>query len=273
VQGLLDLDEPAPFEVMGHDGTSPFVIVCDHAGRLLPKALGDLGVADAADRDRHIAWDIGAGAVARRLGAALDAFVITQTYSRLVIDCNRPLEVSDSIVSASDGTDVPGNVGIARPAAEARARAVFHPYHDQIRRELDRRRSLGRAACLISVHSFTPVWRQAARPWHAGVLYLHDRRMAAPLLRLLRAEPDLVIGENEPYRADPLTDFTVVEHAERRGLPYVEVEIRQDLIADEAGQVAWATRLARLLPLASHESLSESPSRTENEPTALAGSS
>jgi len=272
VQGLLDPDEPAPFEVMGHDGASTFVIVCDHAGRLLPKALGDLGVA-AADRDRHIAWDIGAGEVARRLGAALDAFVITQTYSRLMIDCNRPLEVSDSIVSASDGTAVPGNVGIARPAAEARARAVFHPYHDQIRRELDRRRSLGRAACLISVHSFTPVWRQAARPWHAGVLYLHDRRMAAPLLRLLRAEPDLVIGENEPYRADTLTDFTVVEHAERRGLPYVEVEIRQDLIADEAGQVAWATRLARLLPLASHESSLESSSRTENEPSALAGSS
>lgn len=250
----LEKDEPSPFEVAGRDGQSPFLLVCDHAGRLLPRALGDLGV-PAPDLDRHIAWDIGARAVAQRLGAALDAFVITQRYSRLVIDCNRPLDAVDSIVTASEGTAVPGNAGVDRRTADQRARTIFHPYHDRIRRELDRRLSLGRATLLVSVHSFTPVFLGVARPWHAGVLSLGDRRLANPLLRLLRAEPSLVIGDNEPYRADPLTDFSIVEHGERRGLPHVELEIRQDLVADERGQVAWASRLARLLPLAAAEIL------------------
>lgn len=246
---MLERDERPPFDVTGHEGASPFFITCDHAGRLLPRCLGDLGVA-AADLARHVAWDIGAGAVARRLGAALDAFTITQRYSRLAIDCNRPLDAPDSIVTRSERTAVPGNVGLDAAEAEARAQAIFHPYHERIRRELDRRQALGRATVLLAVHSFTPVYMDQRRPWHAGVLHLEDDRLAAPLLRLLGAEAGVVVGDNEPYRASPASDFSIVEHAERRGLPYVELEIRQDLITGDAGQSEWTARLARLLPLA-----------------------
>jgi predicted N-formylglutamate amidohydrolase len=249
---FLTTDEPAPFEITGPEGRSPFLIVCDHAGRLVPRSLGDLGLAPG-DLVRHIAWDIGAGQVARRLGAALDAFTITQPYSRLVIDCNRKTTAADSIVTSSEGTVVPGNHGIDEAEAERRARAIFHPYHDRIRGELDRRHCLGLPTILVAVHSFTPLFMQVSRPWHAGVLYLRDGRQAVPLLRLLREEPNLVIGCNEPYRADEQSDFSIVEHGERRGIPYVELEIRQDLIAEPAGQAEWAERLARLLPLAAAE--------------------
>ena len=249
---VLEQDEPSPFEVTGRDGSSPFLITCDHAGRLVPRRLGDLGVA-AADLERHVAWDIGAGALARRLSAALDAFAITQRYSRLVIDCNRPLDARDSIAVCSERTAVPGNVGLDATAAALRARTIFHPYHDHIRHELDRRQALGRPTILVFVHSFTPIFLDVRRPWHAGVLHLRDHRLATPLLRLLGAEPGLVVGDNEPYRASPLSDYSIVEHAERRGLPYVELEIRQDLITDPIGQAAWADRLARLLPLAASQ--------------------
>ncbi|MBC8131774.1 MAG: N-formylglutamate amidohydrolase [Deltaproteobacteria bacterium] len=247
---LLAADEPAPFEVFGGQGVgSPFVIVCDHAGHRLPRALGDLGLSPA-DRQRHIAWDIGAGEVARRLGDALGAVVITQRYSRLVIDCNRRIAAVDSIVTESERTEIPGNKGLDPAAAEQRAHAIFHPYHDQIRQELDRRLAAGRPSVLVAIHSFTPVFMDVSRQWHAGVLYIEDGRLALPLLDLLRGESALAVGCNEPYRADELCDFTIVQHGERRDIPYVELEIRQDLIADEAGQTAWAARLARLLPLA-----------------------
>jgi predicted N-formylglutamate amidohydrolase len=252
---LLAADEPAPFEIVGREGRSPFLITCDHAGRLLPRSLGDLGLTPP-DLERHIAWDIGAGEVARRLGAALDAFVITQRYSRLVIDCNRWVGAVDSIVTKSEGTIVPGNQGIDAAAAERRAQAIFHPYHDQIRGELDRREASWRPTILVAVHSFTPLFLNVSRPWHAAVLYIRDGRQAVPLLRLLRAEPNLTVGCNEPYRADELSDFSIVQHGERRGIPYVEIEIRQDLIADTAGQGDWAERLARLLPLAATEVMS-----------------
>jgi predicted N-formylglutamate amidohydrolase len=249
---LLAADEPTPFEIMGGSGRSPFLITCDHAGRLLPRSLQNLGLAPR-DLVRHIAWDIGAGEVARRLGAALDAFVITQRYSRLVIDCNRRIGTHDSIVTRSEATTVPGNRGIDGAEAKRRAWAIFHPYHNQIRGELDRRQELGLPTILVAVHSFTPLFMDLSRPWHAGVLFLRDERQAMPLLRLLRDEPNLVIGCNEPYRADEHSDFSIVEHGERRGIPYVEVEIRQDLIAAPSGQTEWAERLARLLPRAARE--------------------
>jgi predicted N-formylglutamate amidohydrolase len=249
---LLAADEPPPFEIARPEGASPFLIICDHAGRRLPRALGDLGL-PAAERARHIAWDIGAGEVARRLGALLDAVVVTQRYSRLVIDCNRPPGSQDSIARASERTVVPGNSDIDASAADRRAREIFHPYHDAIRAELRRQATRRRPTFLVAIHSFTPVFMDVCRPWHAGVLYLRDGRLAAPLLRRLRDEPDLVVGDNEPYRADESSDYSIVEHAERRGLPYVELEIRQDLIADASGQTAWAERLARLLPLGASE--------------------
>ena len=248
---LLGRDEPSPFDVAGRHGSSPFVIACDHAGRKLPRSLGSLGLS-AVELQSHIAWDIGAEAVARRLGALLDAFVIWQPYSRLVIDCNRPLGASDSIATQSERTVIPGNHSlgqIASASATARAREVFHPYHDQIRGELDRRKQLGRSSIFVAMHSFTPVFEDVVRPWHVGVLFNRDARLAEILLSLLRSESGLVVGCNEPYAASALSDYSLVEHGERRGIPSVELEIRQDLIADEAGQMAWAERLARLLRL------------------------
>jgi len=246
---LLDDDEPPPFEIEHRDGGSRFVIICDHAGRRLPRALGSLGLGPE-DLQRHIAWDIGARGVALRLGAELDAFVACQRYSRLVIDCNREIGEPSSIVTSSERTPIPGNQGISPEQAAARAREVFEPYHDQIRAELDRRREQHRPAILIAVHSFTPVFLDDGRPWHAGVLFNRDARLAEPLLRLLRAEGDLCVGCNEPYAVTDTSDYSVNHHGAARDLPHVEIEIRQDLIADEPGQIAWARRLARLLPLA-----------------------
>jgi predicted N-formylglutamate amidohydrolase len=243
---LLGDDEPPPFEVAGRDARSPFVIICDHAGQRLPRALGSLGLS-AAELGRHIAWDIGAGGVARRLATLLDAFVVCQRYSRLVIDCNRPLDAPDSIATRSETTVIPGNQGVGPDEAETRAREIFHPYHDQIRRELGRRRAQGRPAVLVAVHSFTPVFLDAARPWHVGVLFNRDARLAEPLLRLLRDEGDLVVGRNQPYAVTDHSDYSIIHHGEQREIPHVELEIRQDLIADEVGQVAWAERFARLL--------------------------
>jgi predicted N-formylglutamate amidohydrolase len=246
---LLDPDEPPPFEVAGRQGRSPFLIVCDHAGRRLPRALGSLGLSEAA-MSTHIAWDIGAGGVAQRLAEALDAFVIRQPYSRLAIDCNRPLDAVDSIATLSERIAIPGNQQLPPGAAEARGREIFEPYHRQIRGELDRRRDAGGAAILVTVHSFTPVFLDVARPWHVGILYNRDARLAEPLLGLLRDEGDLVVGRNQPYAASDLSDFALVQHGEKRGVPCVEIEMRQDLIASPAGQSAWAERLARLLPIA-----------------------
>lgn len=234
------------------EARSPFVIVCDHAGRQLPRALGTLGLS-AADLQAHIAWDIGAAGVARRLSLELDAPLFEQRYSRLVIDCNRPLTAPDSIPKESGGTLIPGNERLSIAEANERARAIFMPYHARIRSALAARKQ---PFVLIALHSFTPELLGVVRPFHAGVLYDRDSRLAKPLLALLRAEVGLVVGENQPYRASATTDYSIIEHAEARGAPYVELEVRQDLIADEPGQTAWAARLARLLREASESILS-----------------
>jgi predicted N-formylglutamate amidohydrolase len=248
---LLAPDEPPPVTVTNEDGRSPFVIVCDHGGKYLPRGLQMLGLPEA-ECERHIAWDIGAGAVARLLGEALGAVVIRQNYSRLAIDCNRTPGSATSIIELSERTPVPGNIGLSKPQMEARVREIFQPYHERIARELDRRREGGRPARLIAMHSFTPVYDGVARPWHIGVLYNRDARLAHALIDLLRREQGLVVGENEPYAMTDGSDYTIPIHAERRGLPQVEIEIRQDLIGEEAGQHRWAALLAHLLLLAAN---------------------
>ena len=242
---MLDGDV-SPFDVQGRDGRSPFFIVCDHAGKLLPRALGSLGLTEV-ELASHVAWDIGALDVARRLAIALDACVVWQRYSRLAIDCNRPLDAADSIATRSERILIPGNQGVEPSAAEARAREIFHPYHDEIRGALNRREEQGRPTVLVAMHSFTPVFLDVARPWHVGVLYNRDARLAKSLLGLLRREGDLVVGDNEPYAVSDRSDFSLIQHGERRNIPCVELELRQDLIADGAGQRAWAERLARVL--------------------------
>jgi len=248
-QNLLAADEPAPVTVHNPDAASPFLLVADHAGNVIPRALGDLGVA-AADRERHIALDIGIAGLGRHLAAALGATLIAQTYSRLVIDCNRPPGVPSSIAEISEHTAIPGNVGLRLAQRMTRAREIFWPYHEAIEAELERRLKAGRPPALIALHSFTPVFKGEARPWQAGVLYNRDPRFAHRLLALLRGEDGLVVGDNEPYTVSDASDYTIPVHAERRSLHHVLIEVRQDLIAAEPGQRAWAERLARLLPLA-----------------------
>jgi predicted N-formylglutamate amidohydrolase len=251
---LLDPDEPHPVSFENEAGSSVFFLTCDHAGRAFPRRLGTLGL-PRSETDRHIAWDIGIGGVGRELSRLLGAAVILQTYSRLVVDCNRDPEVASSIPEVSETTKIPGNRGLDEAARKERVDAIFRPYHDAIASALDRRAAAGRASALVALHSFTPVFKGVSRPWHAAVLYNRDSRLAHPLAELLRAEGGLVVGENEPYRVSDLTDYTVPIHGERRGLPHVEIEIRQDLIADADGQRGWAERLARLLPAAYAEFL------------------
>jgi predicted N-formylglutamate amidohydrolase len=246
---LLDPDEPDPVAFDNETGNSVFFLTCDHAGRAIPRRLGRLGLPEA-ETLRHIAWDIGVDAVGRRLSRLLDAACIRQAYSRLVIDCNRDPAVASSIPELSEMTEIPGNRGVSAAARAARLAAVFRPYHDRIAAALDRRAATGRTTALVALHSFTPVFKGVARPWHAAVLFNRDPRLARSLAASLRAEGGLVIGENEPYAVSDATDYTVPVHGERRGLPHVEIEIRQDLIGEPDGQAVWAERLARLLPTA-----------------------
>ncbi len=245
---LLTATDPEPVRVINPGGLSPFLLVCDHAGRAVPASMGDLGV-KPPDWDRHIAWDIGAAGVCERLAPLLNATCVAQVYSRLVIDCNRTPGHPTSIPPVSDGTPVPANTNLTTGMAAARIAAIFNPYHAAIAAELDRRAAAGRPTALIAMHSFTPVFGGAARPWQAGVLHNRKPRLSRALAKLLEAEGFLV-GDNEPYALSDESDYTVPVHAERRGMDYVELEVRQDLIADAEGQAAWAERLGRLLPLA-----------------------
>jgi predicted N-formylglutamate amidohydrolase len=246
---LLDPDDPEPVTFDNEAGISDFFLTCDHAGRAIPRRLDRLGLPEH-ETLRHIAWDIGIGAVGKRLSQLLDAAVILQTYSRLVIDCNRDPKVASSIPEISETTEIPGNLGLTEAARAARTNGVFRPYHDSIAAALDRRAAAGRASILVALHSFTPVFKGVARPWHAAVLYNRDPRLARSLFKLLQAEEGLIVGQNEPYAVSDLTDYTVPVHAEQRGLPHVEIEIRQDQITEPVGQAIWAERLARLLPTA-----------------------
>ena len=249
---LLAADEPGPITVHNENGLSPFLIVVDHAGNSIPRALGRLGVPEA-ELARHIAWDIGVAAVSRFVADALDATLVQQNYSRLVIDCNRAPASEASIPEISELTPIPGNIGLSEDRKGARVREIFRPYHDRIATELDRRWQEGRPAALIAMHSFTPVFMGAARPWHAGVLYNRDPRFADMLMALLKREEGLIVGDNEPYSVTDASDYTIPVHGERRGLLHVEIEIRQDLIADDSRQRVWAALLARLLPQAYQE--------------------
>jgi predicted N-formylglutamate amidohydrolase len=237
--------EPAPVLEHNAAGRSPFLLTCDHYGRLIPRVLGDLGVPEGG-LVRHIAWDVGIAGVAEALSAHLDAHLLAQRYSRLVIDCNRPPHVASSIPIISEATTIPGNEGLSREAAGMRRAQIFEPYHRRIDAVIDQRLAAGRPTVLVSLHSFTPVYAGIARPWHVGTLYHRDKKLPPLLLKLFRAEADLVAGDNEPYAVSDETDYTIPVHGEARGLMNSGIEIRQDLIGDQAGQQQWADRLARL---------------------------
>jgi len=243
---LLGTEDVPPVMEENPAGRSPFLLTADHYGRLIPRILGDLGL-PASQLARHIAWDPGIAGVADALSEHLGAHLIAQRYSRLVIDCNRPPHTASAIPLISEATTVPGNEGLSRDDAEMRRAQIFDPYHRRIDEIIDARAQQGMPTVLVSLHSFTPVYAGIARPWHIGTLYHRDTMLPPLLLKHLRSEGDLVVGDNEPYAVSDETDYTIPVHGERRGLMNSGIEIRQDLISDQAGETAWAERLARVL--------------------------
>jgi predicted N-formylglutamate amidohydrolase len=256
---LLSEHEPPAFTVERSNGRSPFLLLCDHAGDRIPESLARLGL-PPEELGRHIALDIGAAAVTRHLARRFDAVAILQTYSRLVIDCNRPLHSPTSIAPVSEFTVIPGNQAVSAADRERRIREIFWPYHLRIQAELEARRLRGQPTLLIAMHSFTPVFKGQSRALHAGVLYQRDARLAHRLLAELRRDPNLLVGDNEPYSVSDATDYAIPEYGEKRGLPHVEIEVRQDLIGDERGQAEWAERLDIALRAAAAEWLRAPPS-------------
>jgi predicted N-formylglutamate amidohydrolase len=241
---LLTAEDPSPVRVLREAGTSDLFLTADHAGRVIPAALKDLGVSEA-ERQRHIAWDIGIAGVTEHLSSLLDATAVFQTYSRLVIDCNRNPSWLTAMPEISEYTPIPGNENLSAEAKRARVDEIFTPYHDRIRSLLDARTN--RRTVLIAMHSFTPSFKGENRAMQVGMLYNKDARLARILLDVLRRKDDLTIGDNAPYAVTEDSDYGIPVHGEQRGLPHIEVEIRQDLIATADGQQAWAQRFARWL--------------------------
>lgn len=233
-------DVAAPFEVIDGAQESGLLLVCDHASPVIPEAYGDLGLAPE-DRMSHVVWDIGAAQVTRILARRLGCPAVLAGVSRLVIDCNRDPEETSSIPADSCGVRVPGNARLSPAQAQERAQRWFHPYHRAIVASLARLTAKPSVPAVIAIHSFTPCLGRGApvRPWDVGVLWNRDDRMAAPVLRRLRARGDMVVGANQPYSAQEI-NYTLDTHAGAVGLPHVSFEIRQDLVGDVAGCVRWA---------------------------------
>jgi predicted N-formylglutamate amidohydrolase len=243
---LLAPGDPPPFEIVNPRGKARLVLISDHAGRAIPRRLGKLGLTQN-ELDQHIGWDIGIGAMARRMAAALDAPAVIAGYSRLVIDCNRRLDDPSSIAQESDRIPVPGNRGLQPADRKARADAIFRPYHDAIEAAIAAKRSAGEVPAIVSLHSFTPRMNGFARPWHVGVLWNRDPRIPVPLMARLLRETGIVVGDNEPYSGRDEHGYSMPFHAERLQLPHALFEVRQDLIGDDAGVAEWADRLVRVL--------------------------
>lgn len=248
MNALLQLGEPAPFEVLEDIGRSPFLFTADHAGRYLPKSLGTLGLSET-DLARHIAWDIGIADVSRLVASHFGAFLIMQPYSRLVIDCNRPPESPTSIAVLSEHTQIPGNLELTAAQRHERRVSIFDPYHARIEAELERRRRVGQPTILVAMHSFTPIFKGEGRVWEAGVLYNRDSRLALKLHEVL-VKVGLVVGDNQPYHVSDDSDYGIPRYGEQRGNLHVELELRQDLISDVPGQRRFSDILCRALPLA-----------------------
>lgn len=246
LQPLLGRDDPPLFVVENEGAQGAFLLVCDHAGRAIPQRLGALGLPPSAF-ERHIAWDIGAGALTLRLGEALGCWSIRQTYSRLVVDCNRDPSHTGFIVARSDHTDIPGNQALAEEDRAARIAEIHAPYHARIAHQVAQDKARGRRPALVLVHSFTPRMDGFDRPWLYGVLHLRNSPLSDAMLTILRRElGEAAVGDNQPYAMDDI-DYTAPRHAIANGLDYLEIEVRQDLLADEAGQARVAAFLAPLL--------------------------
>lgn len=235
--------------VVNPDGAGPFVFLCCHASNFIPPRLNGLGL-PPQELTRHIAWDPGALGVSRLLSDALDAAIVHPTTSRLVIDCNRADSAPDLIPLRSELTDIPGNADLLPDKRAGRIAGVHTPYHAAIDRVLSARDAAGRNSVLVAMHSFTPVYKGVARPWHIGILSDGDRRLADPLIAELAGDDALVVGDNEPYAPKDGVYYTLDRHGTAKGRATVMIEIRQDLVADALGEKEWADRLAAALPRA-----------------------
>jgi predicted N-formylglutamate amidohydrolase len=254
MQPLLRPGDPPPFSVFNEQGRAPLLLLCDHASKAVPRALGDLGISES-ELSRHIGWDIGGLDAALELAKVLDAPLVASGYSRLVIDCNRWPGGEGSTPEISDGTVIPANRDLTKAQVDARADACFWPYHREVDRLLDAMTDGGRKVCLLVVHSFTPVMKGFARPWHVGVLWNDDSRLPDPLLEQLRRDPSLVVGDNEPYSARASYEYTLTAHARPRALPHCSLEVRQDLMGTPDEARAWGRRLAPAISTAVKEAL------------------
>lgn len=246
--------EPCLVELIHGAIESGVLVLCDHASNAVPPDLGDLGL-PASAFGRHIAYDIGAAAVSRSLARRLGAPAILTQFSRLIIDPNRGRDDPTLVMRLSDGAVVPGNAAVDDAEVQRRIARFYDPYDAAIAAAIQRAMAAGHPPVVVTVHSFTPVWRGWPRPWHVGILWDADERFARPLLEGLAAEDGLVVGDNEPYDG-ALAGDTVDRHATIRGLANALIEIRQDLIASDSGAEEWAARFERLLrPLAAQAEL------------------
>ena len=255
MQPLLRPGDPPPFSVFNEQGQAPLLLLCDHASKAVPQALGDLGI-PASELARHIGWDIGGLDAAIELAKTLDAPLVSSGYSRLVIDCNRWPGGEGSTPEVSDKTVVPANKGLTKEQVDARAAACFWPYHREVDRLLDAMTEGGRQICMLVMHSFTPSMNGFDRPWHVGVLWNDDPRLPEPLLAELRGDESLVVGDNEPYSARASYEYTLTAHARPRALPHCSLEVRQDLIGTTEAARAWGRRLAPAISSAVRKALS-----------------
>ncbi len=239
-----------PVQVFNATGRSPFVFACDHASNRFPAPHGDLGLTPH-QRLMHIAWDPGALAVALELSDALDAPLVASTVSRLVIDCNRRHDAPDLIPIISERTEIPGNAGVGDNERARRIGAYHEPFHAAIEDVLDRRKAAGTDTILVTIHSFTPVYKDVQRPWPIGLIHAHDARFTAALRdALVAADAGLEVGWNQPYSALNGVTYTLEHHGEERGLEATMIEIRHDEILEPEGVARWAARLARGLTAA-----------------------
>ena len=227
---LLGPDDPAPVSIVNPGGLAPVLLICDHASNAVPAALHGLGLVER-DLHCHIAFDIGAAEVTQLLATKLDAPGVLAGYSRLVIDTNRGLDHVDSIVGASDGTVIPCNADISPEDIRSRTEACFWPYHRRIGSGLAGFAMRGQRPAVIAIHAYTPVLGGIQRPWHIGVLWGDDGRIATPLIAVPRSHASLVVGDNEPYSGRLQYGYSMDVHAGEIGLPHVLIELREDLIA------------------------------------------
>jgi len=244
---LIGPDELQAVSVVNGLSKRPILFLCDHAGNQVPKALGDLGLS-SIELQRHIAYDPGAAALTRSLAEHFAATALFANYSRLLVDPNRGLDHPDLFWEQADGTEIPGNQGLTDDEKVQRLASFYWPYHRQISAQIDRLQACGVAPAVIGMHTFTPALKDGPnRPWHVGVLWRRDGRIAVPLMQRLRLQGNLCVGDNQPYSGMDYLGGSMERHPIPRGLPHVVIEIRNDLLNDAEGVRSWTRLLGAVL--------------------------